>query len=494
MNKKTIILAVSVLVISSNFQAVSAEIFFPSTNVRLDGSPTYCIIELTDEISQNKNTEWVRLTENAVLDWEKNLKDAEFENDSIWEMNVKVISDENDGSCEIPIEFKDKPDLLDTIAGFFSWPPGKIVIYYLQPTLCNNVIPCYDDETFKSDDAIYAIAIHEIGHSLGLDHYVSDDNDINKKWQSGTKSPPSAMIPTIPRVSSLLQITDIDIQKVREIYGSDGFYAFTASPIPEPVPEPTPEPTPEPVPEPTPEPVPEPTPEPVPEPTPEPIIPLSPLTSMSISQKVIEADRYDRQIITLSGRISEEEFHRGLSVIITIHRPDNSVEVLKIKTTGVGYFETYLIFNDESIRGVYHISANYAGHVDKNLDITFQVINKNYDSSTASKPGPQILDNSQPEKTLSQNSEKIPNWIKNNARWWANEQIEDHTFVSSIQYLIEQNILQIPDLPETSSQNFSGVPIWVKNIAGYWADDLISDDEFIKSIGYLIEKGIIVIT
>jgi len=155
----------------------------------------------------------------------------------------------------------------------------------------------------------------------------------------------------------------------------------------------------------------------------------------------------------------------------------------------------FLIFNDESIRGVYHISASYIEHVDKDLDITFEVINKNYDSSTVtSKPGAQILDNTQSEKTLSQNDEKIPNWIKNNARWWANEQIEDHTFVSSIQYLIEQNILQIPGLPETSPQNFSGVPIWVKNIAGYWADDLISDDEFIKSIQYLIEKGIIVIT
>ncbi len=179
MNKISIILAISVLVISSNFQAVSAEIFFPSTNVRMDGPSTYCIIIITDEMVQNKNSEWVGLTEDAVLDWEKSLKDAEIENDSIWEMNVKVMSDENDDSCDIKIEFRDKPDLSDTVAGFFSWPPGKIVIYYLQPKLCNMVIPCYDDETLKSDDAINAIAIHEVGHTLGLDLYVSVDNDIN---------------------------------------------------------------------------------------------------------------------------------------------------------------------------------------------------------------------------------------------------------------------------------------------------------------------------
>ena len=191
----------------------------------------------------------------------------------------------------------------------------------------------------------------------------------------------------------------------------------------------------------------------------------------------------------------QEEFHRGLPVIITIHKPDNSVEVLKIKTTGVGYFETFLIFNDESVRGVYHVSASYIEHVNKNTDITFEVINKNYNSPTGiSKSGPQILDNTQRENTVLQNNEKIPNWIKNNAKWWANEQIEDQTFVSSIQYLIEQNILQISDFPETSSQNFRAIPIWVKTIAGYWADDLVSDDEFITSIGYLIEKGIIVVT
>jgi hypothetical protein len=229
MNKKAIILTISILVISSNFQAVSAEIFFPTTNVRLDGPNTYCIITPTDKVSKNKNSEWTNLAENAIRDWEQSLKNAEFENDDVWDLNVKEIPNEKDDSCDVKIEFKDKPSLSDTVAGYFSWPPGKIVIYYLQPTLCNSVIPCYDDKTLKSDDAIYAIALHEIGHSLGLDHYVSDDNDLNKKWQTGNESPPSAMIPTIPRISGLLHITEIDVQKVREIYAYFLIEYFTKS-------------------------------------------------------------------------------------------------------------------------------------------------------------------------------------------------------------------------------------------------------------------------
>ena len=213
---------------------------------------------------------------------------------------------------------------------------------------------------------------------------------------------------------------------------------------------------------------------------------------MGISQKVIEADRYNRQIVTLSGQISENEFYRGLPVIITIHKPDYTVEVLKIKTTGVGYFETFLIFNHESVRGIYRASASYQEQVDKNMDVTFEVTDREFDSSTTvSKPAPKILGNSESQKTSAQNNEKIPTWIKNNAEWWASGQIGDHAFVSGIQYMIEQDILQIPDLPENSSQNFKGMPMWVKNIAGYWADGTMNDEEFITSIQYLVEQGII---
>lgn len=35
----------------------------------------------------------------------------------------------------------------------------------------------------------------------------------------------------------------------------------------------------------------------------------------------------------------------------------------------------------------------------------------------------------------------VPEWIKNNAGWWAEGAIDDETFVQGIQYLISNNIL-----------------------------------------------------
>ena len=38
---------------------------------------------------------------------------------------------------------------------------------------------------------------------------------------------------------------------------------------------------------------------------------------------------------------------------------------------------------------------------------------------------------------------EIPSWIKNNAGWWADGQIDDEAFVQGIQYLIINGILQV---------------------------------------------------
>jgi len=90
----------------------------------------------------------------------------------------------------------------------------------------------------------------------------------------------------------------------------------------------------------------------------------------------------------------------------------------------------------------------------------------------------------------------IPSWIKNNAGWWADDKIDDFTFAQGIGFLIKNKIIQINDLPTTSDgeiaiENDISIPTWIKNNAGWWADDDISDSDFLYGIKFLVETNII---
>ena len=88
-------------------------------------------------------------------------------------------------------------------------------------------------------------------------------------------------------------------------------------------------------------------------------------------------------------------------------------------------------------------------------------------------------------------SSNIPNWIKNNAGWWADDLIGDSDFVSGIQYLIQEGIMKIPPTTSGSDTGSDEIPSWIKNNAGWWSEGLISDNDFVQGIQYLIENGII---
>lgn len=85
---------------------------------------------------------------------------------------------------------------------------------------------------------------------------------------------------------------------------------------------------------------------------------------------------------------------------------------------------------------------------------------------------------------------EIPIWIRNNANWWAEDQIDDETFVGGIQFLIKEDILRIPTTQVTSTGT-DEIPTWIKNNAGWWGEGLISDEDFINGIEYLVSNGII---
>lgn len=83
----------------------------------------------------------------------------------------------------------------------------------------------------------------------------------------------------------------------------------------------------------------------------------------------------------------------------------------------------------------------------------------------------------------------IPSWVKTAAKLWSKNQIDDSGFVKIMQYLIEQDIIKIPNTQIVNPQDH--VPGWVKHNAGWWADDVLGDSDFLKSIQYLVSANII---
>jgi hypothetical protein len=84
----------------------------------------------------------------------------------------------------------------------------------------------------------------------------------------------------------------------------------------------------------------------------------------------------------------------------------------------------------------------------------------------------------------------IPKWIKNNAGWWADGQIDDNSFIQGIQFLIKEKIMSIPST-HSSGTGSNEIPTWIKNNAKWWADGKIDDSSFIQGIQFLIKEGII---
>ena len=99
-----------------------------------------------------------------------------------------------------------------------------------------------------------------------------------------------------------------------------------------------------------------------------------------------------------------------------------------------------------------------------------------------------------------QEETQIPNWVKNNAGWWAANEISEKEFLNGIEYLINNNIIFIPFIPCSLAAATAAsdptleaklVPDWVKNTAGWWATDQIEDADFINGIKYLIDRTIL---
>ncbi len=84
----------------------------------------------------------------------------------------------------------------------------------------------------------------------------------------------------------------------------------------------------------------------------------------------------------------------------------------------------------------------------------------------------------------------LPDWVRSNALWWSQEQIDDSTFIQAIGYLIKNNIISIPQAEQEISEP-QEIPSWIRSNAAWWAEGQMDDETFVQALEYLIKNGII---
>jgi len=524
--RKTIasqIVLIITVIFTSGFVAAYGEITYASNSYRLNGPPTYCIeFPGSDDLSFNEANNMVTIAQQAVNEWKTSLQEKETENKLKWNMNSKVISGGSvPDDCSIHLTFEEKTHSPDSdgisIIGTMFYGTDKIEIYYVGLKIAR----------------VPNIILHEIGHTFGLGHYFSDDNDINKSWYTKKESP-SIMIPTMHQDPSMMGIRDIDVNKIRALYGSGGFGKV----IPEPIPTPTPTPIPTPIPTPTPIPV-------------QPISPISPFESLVISEKNILIDNYSTTFVTVTGQIKEQHFLLGQPVYLLVKNPDFSTDVLKITATKKGFFQFPMTFDRHSLLGQYVIEGIYQEQTDSNSNIKFSVSKKTIPilpSEQYKEPEPVIPTNAVSGKYLeniSINSENNDYFVTSylsgqspgvgSVRITAEnecpfkkeifqkdyqyragfevsfsfyqlsegkpQECSIHLTVSNFDGIILETIitdykLEEPKLTQSLEKPVpeNEIPDWVKNVTSFWCDDLIGDEAYVEGLQFMIDNGIIVVT
>ena len=175
----------------------------------------------------------------------------------------------------------------------------------------------------------------------------------------------------------------------------------------------------------------------------------------------------DRTIVEMSGEVFD--YKKDIPIIFTVVKPDGKTSELSVSPKRDSTFVARITMTPEWPQGPYRITAVYD---EKELGAVTFVVSK----SSMTESG-QVI--------------SIPDWIRNNAKWFADGTITESDFTSGIEFMIKSGIMKIPMPVQAGMDSSADVPDWVKNNARWWSDGMISDNDFVKGIQYLVQKGII---
>jgi len=90
-----------------------------------------------------------------------------------------------------------------------------------------------------------------------------------------------------------------------------------------------------------------------------------------------------------------------------------------------------------------------------------------------------------------QNIGNVPEWVKDSTNWWTLTKISDQDFLNSLEYMIENKIIEIPENKISENENELKMMSWIRNNLSIWSQNASSDEGFFKSTQWLIKNKLI---
>ena len=175
------------------------------------------------------------------------------------------------------------------------------------------------------------------------------------------------------------------------------------------------------------------------------------------------------------NKLSMIEFYKALEI--------NPNSVLALNGMGLG-FGNFGEYSEAELYFKKSLEIDADNQVTQNYLISLEKLVQKYSLDVFENP------TKKPAFLQALEERTIPYWIKNNAGWWSDDKISDNDFITGIEYLIKNKIINLSS--QNISENSSDViPSWIKNNAGWWSAGKISDEDFLSGIKYLIENSII---
>ena len=145
----------------------------------------------------------------------------------------------------------------------------------------------------------------------------------------------------------------------------------------------------------------------------------------NIPQTYVLPKKGQEEFIKIFG--STMDYQKRAPVFLTITSPDETRSNITVQTLETGVYYTNYILSDESKLGLYSITGTYQGAP---VSPSFFVVKHS--------------------------SEIIPSWFAKMVRWLDDKKISEVEFISSLQYLIDQDVIQV-----SSSKNESSMQVKV---------------------------------